>query len=688
MKTKRIYRKGFAALALILALAACTVPAGSGIGETIPQGMGLARIRLGAGEDAQSVVRTVLPGIGGYYFTLEFTAPEKTPVNKTLDGVMSVTVALEPAVWTLEVKGYADSGMTAQKVKGSISVPITAGTESNFDVYLTYLTPEFGSGGTGTLNYDISFPASVSRAILGLYPIDDTPGTSHEIDISLPVNRIGTLSALPEGSYQVIIELYGGGQAATRTEAAHVYGGVVTSLTPAFTSADFAACPPVITGATLAAKLDAALASPSGAYTIVLDGTEGDLAAFAPKALNVTDGKNIAVTIRGGGYEVQVVSTGSPLFTLGADAGSNFNLAIQDLTLRGRNSNSVTVVRVNSGGTLLMKAGSLITGNTSSSRGGGVYVVNGIFTMNGGAVSGNAVSSYGAFSGGGGVYVDSGTFTMNGGAVSGNTSSSGSYGGGVYVRGSGTFTMNGGAVSGNTSSSNYSIGGGVYVDSGTFTMNGGAVSGNTAAAEGTAVGGGVYVEGTLTMNGGAVSDNTAAGGTATGGGVYVEGTFTMNGGAVSGNTSSSSGAFSGGGGVTVGGTFTMNGGAVSGNMLSGTGGRGREVLVAGTFKMSGAARPERVFLTANTLFITISGPLDGGPTPIDLGSFTSSSAPWGWENEPVLKLDTSYTLGDLASLKTHFTLGNAKYINPPWTETPIMGYEISDGGLFVAESGN
>jgi hypothetical protein len=757
MKTKRIYRRGFAALALIFSLAACTVPAGSRTGETIPQGMGLARIRLGAGEDAQSVVRTVLPGIEGYYFTLEFTAPGKTMVNKTLDGVMNITVALEPAAWNLEVKGYTDSGMTTLKVKGSISVSITAGTESSFDVYLT---PDFSSGGTGTLNYDISFPASVSRAILGLYPIDDTPGTSHEIDISLPANRTGTLSALPEGSYQAIIELYGGSQAAAQTEAAHIYGGLTTTLTRSFATADFAACPPVIAGTTLADKLDAALASPSGSYTIVLNGTETDLAAFEPKTLNVTDGKNITITIRGGGNEVQVDRTETPLFTLGASSDSSLNLAVQDLTLRGRNANSVPVVRIEDRGTLLMKTGSLITGNVSSSSGGGVYINGGTFSMTGGAVSGNTSSPSSSYGGGGGVSVSSGTFSMTGGAVSGNISSPSSYGGGgggVYVNGgtfsmtggavsgntsssssygndgggvsvssgtfsmtggavsgnicfsqysygggvsvsSGTFSMTGGVVSGNTSSSStYSYGGGVSVSSGTFSMTGGAVSGNTSSSYYSSFGGGVYVinSGTFSMTGGAVSGNTSSSSyeRSSGGGVCVtlNGTFSMTGGAVSGNTSSSYESSSGGGVyVTLNGTFTMTGGVVSGNnILSGTHGNGMEVMVStnATFKISGDAQPERVFLSNNTRSITISGSLSGGLTAIDLG-ITNIALLSDWENAPVLKLDMSYGSGNLANLKTYFTLGNSTLTESPYTETAITGYEISDGGLFVVESGN
>jgi hypothetical protein len=64
--------------------------------------------------------------------------------------------------------------------------------------------------------------------------------------------------------------------------------------------------------------------------------------------------------------------------------------------------------------------------------------------MNGGIISGNTASN-----GGGGVYVYSSTFTMSGGEISSNTASKG--GGGVYVSSSGgTFTKSstGGVITG------------------------------------------------------------------------------------------------------------------------------------------------------------------------------------------------------------------------------------------------
>lgn len=83
--------------------------------------------------------------------------------------------------------------------------------------------------------------------------------------------------------------------------------------------------------------------------------------------------------------------------------------------------------------------GGLVTGGTGNYRGmgGGVYVNDGTFTMNGGTIAGNTAKYDG-----GGVYVWGGTFNMFGGSITGNTA--GSLGGGVHVAGSGcTFNIKG-----------------------------------------------------------------------------------------------------------------------------------------------------------------------------------------------------------------------------------------------------
>jgi uncharacterized repeat protein (TIGR02543 family) len=300
-------------------------------------------------------------------------------------------------------------------------------------------------------------------------------------------------------------------------------------------------------------------AAEGGDYTITLQNDE----SIAPHSLSYGD-KNISITLKGDTEKrtISLDSTGS-LFSVG----SGVTLTLENnVTLQGRSDNTAGLVWVNSGGTLVMNGGSKVSGNTTTSYGGGVYV-GGTFTMNGGKISDNTASSYG-----GGVYVDGGMFTMNAGEISGNTAR---YGGGVSN--GGTFEMSDGEISGNTSSSN---GGGVYVSSsGTFEMSGGEISNNTSSSGSYANGGGVYVDssGTFEMSGGEVSGNTAY----SGGGVYSSGTLVMNGGEVSGNSTSYYG-----GGVNNNGTFEMSGGEISGNSVSYGGGG---VSNSGTFEMSGGA---------------------------------------------------------------------------------------------------
>ncbi|MDR1901800.1 MAG: hypothetical protein LBQ88_05885 [Treponema sp.] len=257
-------------------------------------------------------------------------------------------------------------------------------------------------------------------------------------------------------------------------------------------------------------------AADGGNYTITLSAN----ASIAPKMLSY-NGKNVNITLAGGSTE-RTVYLVQPGPSLTVDSGVTLTLD-NNLTLQGRNGNADALVWVDNGGMLVMNAGSKVSGNTSSSYGGGVFVSGGTFTMSGGTISGNTASSGGG--GGGGVFVSGGTFTMSGGTISGNTASSASVGkgGGVYVSSGGTFTMSGGTISGNTASS--SFGGGVYVYLGAFTMSGGTISGNSSAS-----GGGVAVtSGTFTKQGGTIYGsnassllkNTAANGNSYGHAVYV-----------------------------------------------------------------------------------------------------------------------------------------------------------------------
>jgi hypothetical protein len=326
-------------------------------------------------------------------------------------------------------------------------------------------------------------------------------------------------------------------------------------------------------------------------------------------------GKNVNITIKalesigstGGGECTISLSSNGSMFTVG----SGVTLILDNnITLQGKDGNNTHLVLVSSGGSLEMRTGSRITGNTNTSgtNGGGV-LVNGTFTMNGGEISSNE-----AVYRGGGVYVyTEGTFIMEGGEIYDNSSTEDS-GGGVAVY-EGIFTMNGGKIRNNFSSFR---GGGVYVQSGTFTMNRGEISNNTT----TGSGGGVHLNSKtiFTMKGGKIYGNEAG----TGGGVHVndEGTFfTMTGGEIYSNKAGTYG-----GGVRVDGTFTMDGGEIYGNEASTGGGvyvnSGSFQIVNGTIYGSNeAAGVRNTATTGAALYNSSSG-------KAQYGTFSDDGITW------------------------------------------------------------
>jgi hypothetical protein len=157
------------------------------------------------------------------------------------------------------------------------------------------------------------------------------------------------------------------------------------------------------------------------------------------------------------------------------DAG--VKLTLRNITFEGIEDNNHSLILVNgSGAELILETGAVLKANSISGKGGGLYVGSGgVFTMKGGAISGNNARLWG-----GGVYVEDGAFTMKGGTISGNNASL--WGGGVYVEDRGVFTMDAGIISGNSASF---WGGGVYVeDRGVFIVKGGTISGNNADVDG------------------------------------------------------------------------------------------------------------------------------------------------------------------------------------------------------------
>jgi hypothetical protein len=382
-----------------------------------------------------------------------------------------------------------------------------------------------------------------------------------------------------------------------------------------------------IKAATEAGKESVTIKMPSGSEEVALGmGTD-----FGDEGLALTlDTSPAFVTITGSGSVIDLI--GSEAGHL-ISVGNGVTLTLMNVTLKGLNTdntankkdktdNNYALIKVNQGGKLVLGYGAVITDNNNSSEadeivhngggvcvydgelvmfagssikdniskrlGGGVYMygltarydrsqppphLRGVFTMNGGTISGNKTNR------GGGVFLAHGSeLNMNAGAEI-KENEAGDAGGGVEVTsGESNFSMRGGTISGNTAKG--AGGGGVCLSDNYSILNldGGTISGNTA--EGAAEGGGVLVRnwamfamrsgssitnntakngGGISMNGigtevsifgGTISNNTAL---VSGGGAYLfdnwEGFFKMWDGTISYNTANGQGATDGGGGV-------------------------------------------------------------------------------------------------------------------------------------------
>jgi hypothetical protein len=166
--------------------------------------------------------------------------------------------------------------------------------------------------------------------------------------------------------------------------------------------------------------------------------------------------------------------------SLELDAGFSLGLALDggwdNITQSGLTADAPLVTV--SGGKLKMGAGVVLQNNRNDNAyGGGVHILNsGTFIMENGGIKDNKAQH------GGGVYISSGSFEMKAGSINGNTAAANTsghaYGGGVYIGSNGIFTMDGGEISGNKAQGASAYGGGVYVE-GEFTIKDSSISGNT-----------------------------------------------------------------------------------------------------------------------------------------------------------------------------------------------------------------
>jgi predicted outer membrane repeat protein len=126
----------------------------------------------------------------------------------------------------------------------------------------------------------------------------------------------------------------------------------------------------------------------------------------------------------------------------GAIANQSGSLTVQNSTFNNNRSLNGAAIYVNTGTSALITA-TLISSNTATGNGGGIYTL-GTLSLTNMTLSGNRANS----NGGGGIYQDAGNTTLNFVTVASNTASV--FGGGVYNDGSGTMTLRNTLLANNT----------------------------------------------------------------------------------------------------------------------------------------------------------------------------------------------------------------------------------------------
>ena len=412
------------------------------------------------------------------------------------------------------------------------------------------------------------------------------------------------------------------------TNTAHVHDGITFKAWPSTTSLPTTAGNYYLTDNV---TLSATWSVPSGTTNLCLNGKSITLTAdtgsvisflYSGRTLNLYDesGTTDTHTIADptGGEGATVTITGGVI-----TGGKGYENTYKYIYGGG--------VYVSGGGTFHLYGGA-IAGNQAQ-YGGGVYVLQGSFVMDGGSVCNNMASSDGNFFGGGGVCVDNGTgsgtdplatFTMNSGVLDGNKTS-GTYAGAVHASGHRTaVTMNGGTIR------NHTTGAILLMSKTTFTMKDGAVIENN---QGTAYN--AYViyanSSSIIMEGGTIRNN--------GGGYAL---------------------------YLLGGTFSMSGGSIVNNTRAGVYAQTGTVALSGTVTIQGNAN--------NAYNVQSYNPID--ITGLDTGASNIGLSPWSTPGSG------SYSNPFVATSGTHDT----------WAEVPscfhsdnsLYRLELKDGEVAVA----
>jgi len=199
-------------------------------------------------------------------------------------------------------------------------------------------------------------------------------------------------------------------------------------------------------GSNDAAKAVSYAVTHADTYTLLL-GAPNPAANTSVNIGNYTLPANCKLTIKRMGTGERGIlgaSADSPLFTING-AGASLTLD-SGITLYGKANGTTPLVTVTNG-SLIMKTGSKITGHTTSSPNGAVYISNvGTFTMEGGEITRNRSTSTAAASAGGVYAAGSGAINIQGGTIGPNTIPSLSlWPGDVFKENGGSLNLSGSA---------------------------------------------------------------------------------------------------------------------------------------------------------------------------------------------------------------------------------------------------
>jgi len=372
-------------------------------------------------------------------YTVTFNANGATsgaaPASQTVYSGISITV---PGQGTLARSGKTFGGWNTQSNGGgtNYAVGATFTVTENVTLYAKWQS---------AVQYTVTYSANGAS---GAAPAKQTvdPGT----EITLP--GVGSMSNIGK-------TFEGWNTNANGSGTSYFEGAAYTVNANTSFYAQWLSVPIEPPGATLVEKL--AYIRNNAGDGVVYDITVNNNEYLGPQTVS-TMGRNITVIIHSSSSaDIKSIQLESQGYLFSVDA--NVNLKLQDIILKGINTNNSALVLVGQGGKLILNYGSKITLNThinsiESNRGGGIRVNGGVLEINDGAeIIQNKIQGS-SYVDGGGLYVENGgTVTILGGLISENV---GNVGTGIYIRGNSKVFMSGGVISKNN------IGGVYLYDSG------------------------------------------------------------------------------------------------------------------------------------------------------------------------------------------------------------------------------